>query len=483
MTSQLKQNIKGCIVTTVGPSSDDMEILTEMIEAGLGMIRINLSHGTIDEAKRRFVKIRDLNDSIPIMFDLSGPKIRIGKMESSVMLAKGDKFVLQTEEIIGRKDRVSFSYPELTKIIKPGNFLYLNDGIIQVKVREVSENEIITEVLKPGSLSSRKGINVPNTPLKIFSPTKKDLSDLERTIELEPDFYSLSFVRRADDLKNAVEHIKSLVTYTPKIISKIEHKDALRCFDEIMKHSAGIMIARGDLGIEIESFKVPIIQKELIKKCNLNGVPVIVATQMLESMVLSPNATRAEASDVANAIFDGADAVMLSAETATGNYPVESVRTMADIIKHLQPSIRFQKDVFETDVILSEPEAVARTAVHLAETMNAMAIVAMTRSGNTAKLLSKYRPVTQIIAVTNNKPVYRGLRLFWGITTYYHGKLFDNTDEMIKTGVVNLVNAGLLPQRGIIIVLAGSLLGKPHYTNLIQYYQIEEVLAEIKFDR
>jgi len=478
-----KLDLKGCIIATIGPSCDTPSRFQELVDNGLGMARINLSHGTVEDAIRKFEVIRSVDDSIPIMLDLSGPKIRIGALESSYNLVAGDQFTIQKEDIIGNKQLMSISYKELIDLASIGDTFFLNDGLIEVKVMSKEEDSIVCEVVRGGPLSSRKGVNAPNIPIGLYPPTKKDIADLKGTIALKPDYYSVSFVRRAEDLMKVRFLIENETGLTygkddpelPLLISKIEHKDGLKNIDEILQVSDAIMVARGDLGVEIDPTEVPLVQKDLVKKSNKSGTPVIVATQMLESMVISPRPTRAEASDVANAIFDGADAVMLSAETATGKFPVESVRTMKSIIQNLQTKIVPSDFYFKEENLTSE-EAIAKSAVLLADTLKAKAIIANTRSGRTARVVSKYRPSQKIVGITNSENVRRQLNLLWGVIPLSAQITFFDTDSMIATGIFKAYKAGIVHKEDLVIVIAGSKLGQPFPTNLIQYYRVKDIL-------
>ena len=468
---------KTSIVGTIGPSSEDPLILSRMIEEGLNLARINLSHGDLEGAKKKVDLIRSINDEIPIMLDLSGPKIRIHSLKESVFLKAGSELVLQKKEIIGNINRVSVNYPELIDLAEIGNRLFLNDGLIQVNVKEKKDNEILTEVVKPGSLSSNKGINCPDLPLTLFAPTGKDLRDIEGTIDLESEFYSLSFVRREEDIITIKEKINSLTNNKPLLISKIEHPDALNAYKEINKVSDVVMIARGDLGVEISPSRLPVVQKKLVRESNQYGVPTIVATQMLESMVFSPRATRAESSDVANAVLDGATGVMLSAETATGKYPVESVRTMSRIIYHSEKEVvpRILKNEHEISNI--NLYRIVFAAVQLAEELNVDAIIANTLTGRTAKSASIFKSNIPIIAISHDLVVCRQLNFYWGVFSINSARIYEDTDTMNRNSILLAVREGIINSDSTVIVIAGSILGKPYPTNLIQFYKVKDILS------
>ncbi|RMG43252.1 MAG: pyruvate kinase [Methanobacteriota archaeon] len=471
--------IKAGIIGTIGPSSANEETLKEMFTKGLNIVRINLSHGSIDQAKKNFDLVRTVNDTIGILLDLSGPKMRIGAINGHVHLKQGQEFRITKEDVQGDEHRVGTNYPELIDLVKPGNTLYLNDGLIELVVKEKTETDVICEVVRGGILSSRKGINAPGVPIGLFSPTAKDVRDLEATISLEPDFYGVSFVRRPEDLIRVKEIIATHTKDEIHLVSKIEHQDALKNFDEILKESNEIMVARGDLGVEMNPAEVPLVQKELIKKCNRLGKPAIVATQMLESMVVSPRPTRAEASDVANAILDGADVVMLSAETATGDYPVKAVETMRDIILKVQNTIVPHKQKY---LPKENPnwDAVGRAAVYLAEDLDASAILANTRSGDTSRVIAKYRPNQPIISITPNRKTFRRLNMQWGVIPIYSNKTYHDTDDMIEESIRICLEKGLITKDDLIVTVAGSLLGLPYTTNLIQYYFVKDIVKSLE---
>lgn len=472
------EDAKGAIIATLGPSSDNVETLEAMIEEGLDLVRLNMSHGTHDDAKRRFELVRSVNDQIPVLFDLSGPKIRISKMEEPIILRTGEDFTLCKEEIIGNKDKASVTYKELIDLAEVGHNLYLNDGLIELNVKEKSETEILCTIVNGGPLSSRKGVNAPDVPIALYSPTEKDRSDLDFTIGLEPDFYSVSFVRRAEDLDEVRKVISSHTTEKIPLISKIEHKNAIVNIDSIVKSSDGIMVARGDLGVELPPEEVPLIQESLVKKCNEVAKTCIVATQMLESMVVSPRSTRAETSDVANAILQGADAVMLSAETATGNYPVEAVSTMNRIIRTVESRIQQKSDKKFTGKA-SIADSIGRAAVSLASGLHADYLLAYTRSGVTSQLVSKFRPNQPIIVITPSIKTARRARMQWGVTPIWLKRDFNSTDEMIHSGIHQAHKIGMIEKEANCVIVAGSLLGLPSSTNLIQYLNVNDIVSSI----
>ncbi|MHA2090390.1 MAG: pyruvate kinase [Candidatus Kariarchaeaceae archaeon] len=466
---------KGAIVGTLGPASDNQEILERMIHTGLDVVRLNMSHGTHNEAKKRFELVRRVDDRIPILLDLSGPKIRIGEMEESIEMNRGQKFFLSKKTIKGTAEGVSVSYPELIDLAEVGKTLFLNDGLIELKIIDKNSNELSCEVMSGGPLSSRKGVNTPGIPIKLYAPTEKDIKDLEFSLDLEPDFYSVSFVRRIEDLQK----VRSIIATGSKeeipLVSKIEHQDAVNDIDTICKSSNGVMVARGDLGVELPPEEVPLIQRKLVAICNQLGIPCIVATQMLESMVVSPRPTRAETSDVANAILQGADAVMLSAETATGKYPVEAIAMMERIIQTVQLRVK-PKSTMKIDFTSHRAESIGRAAVSLAEGLGADTIMAFTRTGLSSALVSKFRPTQPILAVTPAIKTARRSRLQWNVYPLLLERDFTDTDELLHDGICKAFEQNYIKRDSIVVAVAGSLLGLPSSTNLIQIIDAGDII-------
>ncbi|MCY3411036.1 MAG: pyruvate kinase [Candidatus Heimdallarchaeota archaeon] len=477
--SEKRTKSKGVIVGTIGPSSSDPEILARMIEAGLDMVRLNLSHGSHEDHKKRFDLVRSVDDTVPILFDLSGPKIRIGNLKESIVLKSGDTYTLTRKKIIGDKEKASLLYEELIDVTEVGNTLYLNDGLLEFKVTEKTDDELICRVITGGTLSSRKGVNAPNIPINLFCPTDKDIADIDYTVQLEPDFYSVSFVRRVEDLIRVREQIALHTNDKIPLVSKIEHRDALSNIDEIIKHSDGIMVARGDLGIELPLEDIPKIQRDLIDKCLYYSRSCIVATQMLESMVTSPRPTRAEVSDVSAAIMQGSDAVMLSAETATGAYPVETIKVMDRIITTAQKYVNPISDLSSIKQSTTA-EAVASAATTIAQASEADKIFAFTRSGITSGILSRFKPTQQIIAITPNVKTARRVKLQWGVSSLLLERDFLSTDEMIYEGVTLAHERGIINEQSQLVIVAGSVIGLPSKTNLIQLVDANDIISSKK---
>ena len=475
------------IVATLGPATDTPEKIEELYKIGLNVARLNMSHGTAEEITKKFEMVREVSEKIAILLDISGPKIRLGPMEKPVELRKGDDFTLTSEDVVGNEKRAGLSYPQLVKETSPGNTLFINDGLVQLSVVSTTETEIKCVVEYGGPISSRKGVNTHGIPIKLVVPTEKDKKDILGTCKLEPDYYAVSFVRKADDLKAVQDLILTEVNEEVPLISKIEHQDALINLTTILRESAGIMIARGDLGVEIPPEQVPLLQKDLIRSCNVLGKPVIVATQMLESMTFSPAPTRAEVSDVANAIIDGCDAVMLSAETASGKYPNEAVGILDRIAREVES--HFAKPQLERLTDADCPpiyEAIGRSAVSLAYNLRVDAIIATTRSGKSCEMVSKFRPNTPILGFTPNIQTLRRLQLNWGVCPSSL-KYIPNTDRMINSAIIKAVEDELISDDAVVVIVAGTTLGLPSPTNYIQVLNVAEIMknerAKKDFDK
>jgi pyruvate kinase len=447
------------IIATIGPSCSSREKLEELIRAGINVARINCSHMEHDSAARTIAEIRELstkhNRAVGILLDLAGPKIRTRKLVNSepVELIDGQKFVLTNRKIEGTKDIVSVNYEKLPQEVKTGDHILLDDGLIELRVTSVDTTEVECTVITGGLLKDKKGLNLPGVRLSIPSMTEKDIEDLKFGLQHEVDFVALSFVRDADDIKGLREMVAN--HFPPvSIIAKLEKPEALEELDEILDLADGVMIARGDLGVELPPEEVPPVQKLITRKANAKGKPVITATQMLESMIEHPRPTRAEASDVANAIFDGTDAVMLSGETAAGEYPIESVQIMDRIAIAAEASMDFKK-LHQHDLPTSA-HAIAHAACAMAVDMKARAIAAFTKSGATARLISQFRPPGPIIALTQQTHVYNQLSLYWGVTPVMLMEVSDSEstlsmveNTLLKKGFVwpgdSLIITGGLP--------------------------------------
>ena len=468
------------IVCTLGPACEKVEVLKELIKAGMNVARMNFSHGDHAEHFRRLSAVRqaaaELGVEIATMLDTKGPEIRSGILqEGKVELVQGQKFILTTEDIEGDVNRVSVSYKNLPHELHPGARILMSDGLIELQVERIEGTEIHTVVVNGGTLGNKKNMNLPGIRVNLPAVTQKDIDDFQFAVKHGVDFIAASFVRKAADVLEIRKILEDLGSDI-RIIAKIENAEGVDNIDEIIHSADGIMIARGDLGSEIPSEQVPLKQKIIIRKCNKIGKPVITATQMLESMVHNPRPTRAEASDVANAIFDGTDATMLSGESAAGAYPIEAVKTMARIAEATESSLHFSEilDTFEApDATITD--AISHSTCRIALDLQAEAILTFTRSGKTALEVSKYRPKTPIIAVTPRKTVLRRMMLSFGVFPI-HAPDEPNTDMMIEAAVKAAIDEKLIKEGDLVIVTAGVPVGVPGTTNLIKVHMTGKVI-------
>jgi pyruvate kinase len=467
----LRQKTK--IVCTIGPASGSLSTIEKLIKAGMNIARLNFSHGTYEEHAGYIRNIREaaskLNTPIAILQDIAGPKIRTGRLKSKeVKLKEGSNFVLTTKKIIGDEHKVSVNLPQLPQNLKPGDIIYLDDGAIKLKVLEPTAREVKCRIIVGGALGWEKGVNIPGVNLKISSFTRKDFKDLIFGIEHEVDFIALSFVREAEDVLSVRRFLKRKGVDIP-LIAKIEKWEAWENLDEILEASDGLMVARGDLGVEIPIERVPLVQKEIIRKSNHAGKPVITATQMLQSMIDSPQPTRAEVTDIANSIFDGTDAIMLSGETAVGRYPVAAVQVMMKIALNTEATLPYRKMLQDKGMDL-EPQtddAIAYDACHTAHQLAAAAIVAFTSSGSTARRVSKYRPGIPILAATPSPKQKRRLLLSWGVYPY---EVPDPPSvlDLFAQGVRVCKESGVAKKGDLIVITAGLPLAVPGTTNMLK---------------
>jgi len=457
------------IVCTIGPASESREVLGELIHSGMNVARLNFSHGTQAEHAVKIDTIRslsaELQKPVAILQDLCGPKIRVGTVaEPGVQLNSGDSFVLTSRPVTGDARRVSVSYPDLPRQVRKNDHIMLADGMMELVVTRAGDTDIHTEVVRGGLLTSHKGVNLPNGTVEVPSLTDKDRQDLRFGLAKGVDYVALSFVRSAADVLRVKEAIRQGGKKTP-VIAKIEKHEALDVIDEIVDAADGIMVARGDLGVEIPLENVPNIQKKLIRRANAAGKPVIIATQMLRSMVDSPRPTRAEAADVANGVLDGADAVMLSEETASGRYPVEAVQYMRRIAVAAETS--YPHDKYLTMMTkTSVSESVAYAACILADQVEAAAIVATTRSGSTAAHISRFRPATKIIALSPDENTVRRLTLYWGCVSC-RVSLLEDTDSMIENAADVALESGLVATGDRVVITAGRPIWEKGTTNML----------------
>jgi len=469
------------IISTLGPASSSVPCLTDLIEAGAGIFRLNFSHGTLDDHTRVLGNIRQAvqksGTEISVLQDLQGPKIRIGDLSvPSIELKAGENLVITTERIVGGPGKVSTTYEGLAGDVGPGADILLDDGKLRLKVLGVKGKEVSCEIVVGGVLSPHKGINLPGVAVSAPSLTDKDVRDLDFGLNNEVDFVALSFVRTADDVRNlrAAIAARRPAGLRPRIIAKIEKPQAIANIDEIIAATDGVMVARGDLGVELPSEDVPILQKMIIARCNRAGKPVIVATQMLESMLASPTPTRAEVSDVANAVLDGCDAVMLSGETSVGKYPVEAVRIMARIIRKVESERQGRRHmtIEVKGSVENRHDALGRSACVLADQMRAAAIVTVTNSGQTARVIARYRPDPPIIAVTDSAKTLRSLGLVWGVRGLVIENLGDDSDSALARVQERLVATGLVSRGEYIVLLAGQPFFARGSTNFIKVEKI-----------
>ena len=466
------------IVCTIGPASSSPILLERLIRAGMSVARLNFSHGTQAEHGKVILDIRrlakQLDRPIAILQDLAGPKIRIGPLKEGAVLLKSQAiFTLTRRDVPGDEQEVSITYPDLPAEVKPGDTLLLNDGSLELKVLEATRDDIRCRVIVGGILSSHKGINLPTSSIKAPSLTEKDREDLAFGIQQGVDYVALSFVRSSRDVLEARRFIQQFGMTIP-MIAKIEKHEALNNIDEIIQVVDGVMVARGDLGVETPLEKVPLVQKMLIKKSNQAGKPVITATQMLRSMVDSPRPTRAEVTDVANAILDGTDAVMLSEETASGNYPIQAVEMMVKIAEDAESGLPLEMRTRRSEEpgIKPLPEAVGRAACHLAEDIEAAAIITCTQSGSTARLVAKYRPRQPILAPTPVEKTYRQLALVWGVKPILIEDV-KNTDDMMDKACAAALKSQVAQRGQKVVITAGIPIGVPGSTNLIKARVLE----------
>lgn len=465
------------IVATVGPVSKPIEVLEKLFLAGVNVFRLNFSHGSHEDHQEAYNNIRQLenkyNYPIAVLADMQGPKLRIGQFkEGKVKIKAGEQFRLDLNPELGDSQRVCLPHPQIFEALTKGSELLIDDGKLRLKVENFGKDYADTKVIIGGEISNHKGVNFPSGILKLSPLTEKDLKDLEFALSLGVDFIALSFVQLAEDLL----HAKDLIKGRAKIISKIEKPSAIEHIDAIIKNSDAIMVARGDLGVEIPTEDVPIVQKQIIKNCRQQGKPVIVATQMLDSMVNYPAPTRAEASDVANAVYDGADAVMLSAESTIGKYPVEAVQTMAHIVRKVEKDdsywARLKNDYPTFKYPLEASEAISSSVGVISDSVNARYIVAFTTHGTTVDRICRERVKSRCIAFTSSKLLYRQMKLNWGVATVLVDpiKAFSEIVSVSKNWITENCEVEVGDR---IVVVAGSPVGVAGLTNTIRVIEID----------
>ena len=477
---------KAKILATLGPASNTQEKIETMIESGVSAVRINMSHGTHDEHTAAVANARaaaqKLDRALSILVDLSGPKIRTRSLKNGVPveLKEGEHFTITTRDIEGTQDQVGTNFSELPEVVEPGTRILVDDGAIELVVESETENDVICRVVVGGWLKERKGINLPNTPLPIPSMTEKDRNDLMWAMGQNVDYVALSFVRKADDCREVKKLIKEMNTRSigrALLVAKIEKAEAIENLDDIIAETDGVMVARGDLGVETSVELVPVYQKRIIEKAIANDKFVITATQMLQSMSESPSPTRAEASDVANAVWDGSDAVMLSAETASGSYPVEAIRTMARIIdaaETVKPAQLRKPIKFSQAPSGRTSQALCKAAAYAAKEKLTEKVAVFTESGLMARRLSSIRSGLQTFGLTNSKDAYNQLALIWGVQPYLHDS-GGSTKQMLGEGEKTLLKAGVVEAGETIIMMAGRLSGHGLSSSVIVWTIGEEI--------
>jgi pyruvate kinase len=448
------------ILATLGPKTSDIEIIKQLISSGVGAVRLNMSHGNYDFYSHLFETIHtartELNSSLAILADLQGPKIRIGELKKlEIEIFSGNEIEITTNDVVGDEKLISTSYNNLSRDAEIGDVILINDGLIRLKIINKKERSIICEIETGGILSPRKGMNLPGMKLSTPSLTSKDFEDLEFLFTKPVDYIALSFVRKPEDIFQLKDWLKKKGKTIP-VIAKIEKKEAIEKFDLILDAADGIMVARGDLGVELSVAKVPVLQKEIIKKCNETGKLVITATQMLESMINSPIPTRAEAADVANAVWDGTDVVMLSGETSVGKYPVETVKMMREIILNAEQHFTTNENIkFQVPETLDDNlfDSVLKGITLVAKQINASAIVVFTYKGRAARGLAKFRPGAKIIALSDSFETMNNLCLRWGVTSLFVEKI-DKQHAAIEEAKELILKAGLVNKGDLVIFLS-----------------------------
>jgi pyruvate kinase len=471
------------IVCTIGPSIDTEDRIQNLILAGMDVARLNLSHGSREDHLRRLKMIRAVSKKIErnvgILFDTRGPEVRTGELkEEFVQLEEGENFVLTTENITGDKHRVSVTYSELHNDLDPGNIILIDDGLITLEVLDIQNRDIECKVIHGGELRSYKGLNIPGSRINLPAVGEQDRIDIELALENEVNFLAASFARSAEDIleiRKLVENKGGNIM----IIAKIESREGVENYDSILTVSDGVMVARGDLGVEIPTEEVPLLQKQFIRKCNRLGKPVITATQMLDSMIRNPRPTRAEASDVANAIFDGTDAIMLSGETAIGKFPVESVKMMSKIAVHTEGGLGYKKILEDMRPMIKKTitDAISYATCHTAYELGANAIITATQSGQTARMVSKYKPKAPIIAVSSRQQIANQLTLTWGVQAVICPPV-RSTDEMFNNAIQAAMDAGLVKNGDLVVITAGVPVGIAGTTNLLRVETVGDIIVK-----
>lgn len=466
------------IVCTLGPAVEDEIVLRQMILEGMNVARLNMSHGDHEEHGRRLALLkklrRDLNIPVATLLDTKGPEIRLGDFEQKqVVLKQGQMFTLTTHEILGNKESAYITYAGLPYDVTPGNRILIDDGLVEMEVESIVGEEIRCLVKNTGVISGKKGVNIPGIPLNLPFINEKDYCDLQFAVSQQFDYVAASFTRTAEDVNELRRVLNELGGEELKIIAKIENSQGVENLEEILQQADGIMVARGDMGVEIPLEEVPVIQKEIIKKVYGAGKQVITATQMLDSMIQYPRPTRAEANDVANAVYDGTGAIMLSGETASGKYPLECVRTMVRIARRTEEDIDYRKRFTQGNLPTegSITNAISKATVNAAMELNAKAIVTVTESGRTADMISRYRPFCPVIACTTSEHTYRQMNLSWGVIPLLIEKK-EALDQQFQEAIRAVEHAALAREGDVLVLTAGVPIGTSGTTNLLKIHCI-----------
>jgi pyruvate kinase len=473
-------NKKTKIVATLGPACSTKEVLKAMIEAGVNVFRVNFSHADYTDVKAKIDLIRSINQEFgytaAILGDLQGPKLRVGVMNEEVIVNPGDIITFQTaEDVPGTKERVYMNYKQFPNDVNPGENILLDDGKLMFEVVATNKTtEVVAKVIQGGPLKSKKGVNLPNTKVSLPALTEKDVRDAIFAIEQKVDWIALSFVRTSDDLVELQELISKHSAHKIPIIAKIEKPEGVANIDSIIAHCDGLMVARGDLGVEVPAHEVPLIQKKLVNKAKTARIPVIIATQMMETMITSLTPTRAEVNDVANSVMDGADAVMLSGETSVGNYPVQVIQQMTQIIEAVEdsPLIIVPQNTPQIKTKRYITKTICQQAATMANAIKAKAICTLTNSGYTAFQISAWRPQADILVFTSNKVILTQLNLLWGVKTFYYDK-FVSTDDTIDDVNKIATEKGLVTKGDMLINLAAMPIANKGMVNTLRVTEIE----------
>jgi pyruvate kinase len=466
------------ILCTLGPASDSVEVLKDMIRSGMNVARLNMAHGELEDHSGKMSRLRqaaaELQALVPVLMDIKGPEIRIGKLqEPYVVLEKDAQFILTTTPLLGDQSKVTVTYEDMPNVVKPGATVLIDDGLIELRVTSIEGKDMICKVVSGGNLKPRKGVNLPGVKTTLPGVTERDVRHILFGLEHQVDIIAVSFVRKAEDILEVKRILQVNQAEHVQVISKIENEEGVANLDDIIAVSDGIMVARGDLGVEIPIEEVPLVQREMIEKCNAAGKPVIVATHMLESMQSNPRPTRAEVSDVSTAVLQGADVVMLSGETAAGKYPIQSVAMMATIAEKAETTINYWERFAERkkQVSTNVTEMISQAAVSSSLELDAKAIITPTESGFTARMVSKYRPKAPILAITQHYHTLLRLCLLRGVVPVL-GDRVTTTDEMFDSAIRNSGRTGLVRQGDHVVITAGVPMGKSGTSNVIKIQQL-----------